>query len=351
MSKVKLKDLCFEIIQKCPNNCKFCSSNANYSRTNIIKFDDFKRTVEYLYNRFGIDEISISGGEPFLHPDLFRMIEYCKSLGIRTILFTSGVKKSSKLTQDEIDYLDSMRENDLEKVDSYDERVITSINKYYDNFLKPSEFSCISKEEFLRLKELGLDGIVFDYQADDGDIDNYLMGRSEVIRCLEDRSLYNASAVGLNIDIHFVPMKPNYREIASILETIEILKIPKISILKFVPQGRGKDNKEELLLSDEELLEFNKLVENSRYLYSGNIRISNSFDGVHECNAGKSKADIRYDGVILPCAAFKDTKVCDLCGIKYFSIYDDLSELEFTGEKRGYSLCKYAYSKVRDDLH
>ena len=53
MSKVKLKDLCFEIIQKCPNNCKFCSSNANYSRTNIIKFDDFKRTVEYLYNRFG----------------------------------------------------------------------------------------------------------------------------------------------------------------------------------------------------------------------------------------------------------------------------------------------------------
>ena len=340
MESIKLKDLCFEIIQKCPNECVFCSSDANFSRTLKIDFNDFKRVIDDFHNRFGIGEISISGGEPFLHPELFKMIEYCKSLGIRTILFTSGVKKNDSLNYDDMNYLINERDNMIKKVNSDDNRVINSINKYYDNFIHPGVFSDISKEEFKKLKDLGLDGIVFDLQAYDGDIDNYLMGRSESIRCCELKSLYNASVVGLNVDIHFVPMKPNYKEIKDILETIEILKIPNISILRFVPQGRGLVNIDNLLLSNEEMNEFDRLLDEGKINYSGNVRISNSFDGLHECNAGIGKADIRYDGVILPCAAIKDTCVCDENKIKYFSIYDDLSKLKFTGGKRVKSLCK-----------
>ena len=31
-----LKDLCFEVIQACPNNCKFCSSNKSMEFNYII---------------------------------------------------------------------------------------------------------------------------------------------------------------------------------------------------------------------------------------------------------------------------------------------------------------------------
>ena len=73
-----LKDLCFEIIQTCPNKCKFCSSNSSKDKTTIITLEDFKKTVMYFITHGGIGEISISGGEPFLHPDLFEMIKFCK---------------------------------------------------------------------------------------------------------------------------------------------------------------------------------------------------------------------------------------------------------------------------------
>lgn len=38
----------------------------------------------YFINHGGIEELSISGGEPFLHPDLFEMVKFCKNNGIRT---------------------------------------------------------------------------------------------------------------------------------------------------------------------------------------------------------------------------------------------------------------------------
>lgn len=43
-----IRDLCFEIIEACPNNCKFCSSNANINKRKIIKLEDFKRIKKIL---------------------------------------------------------------------------------------------------------------------------------------------------------------------------------------------------------------------------------------------------------------------------------------------------------------
>ena len=50
-----VKDLCFEIIETCLNNCMFCSSNSNCNKTQIIKFEDFKRTIDYFMANGGIE--------------------------------------------------------------------------------------------------------------------------------------------------------------------------------------------------------------------------------------------------------------------------------------------------------
>ena len=60
-----VKDSCFEIIEKSLNNCKFCSSNSNCNKTQIIKFEDFKRVIDYFMIKGGIKELSLSGGELF----------------------------------------------------------------------------------------------------------------------------------------------------------------------------------------------------------------------------------------------------------------------------------------------
>ena len=53
-------------------------------------------------------------------------------------------------------------------------------------------------------------------------------------------------------------MKPNYKEFPDIIECLEISGVKNISILNFVPQGRGMENREELLLNEQELKDLRK---------------------------------------------------------------------------------------------
>ena len=106
-----IKDLTFEIIWKCPNNCLFCSSCSSYDKEKRIDFKFFKKTIDYLCEQGGIEEISLSGGEPFLHPDLFKMVAYCKSKNIRTVLFTSGIKLRTHFTEEEKQALENFLRN------------------------------------------------------------------------------------------------------------------------------------------------------------------------------------------------------------------------------------------------
>ena len=75
-------------------------------------------------------------------------------------------------------------------------------------------------------------------------------------------SIINAKSVGLYTEIHFIPMRVNYKDIEDILELCEIGEIDKVSILKFVPQGRGKENQSDLQLSIDELRTFCENVDN-----------------------------------------------------------------------------------------
>lgn len=347
-----VKDLCFEIIESCPNECKFCSSDSCIDKKQIISFDDFKRVIDYFVSEGGIEELSLSGGEPFLHPDLLRMVEYAKSFGIRTVIFTSGIKRALPLSEETLEYYIkemNLHLEEIEKHEPWNERLKNNVKNYYERIIHPSSFSYINKQELSRLKSIGLDKIVFDYQAYEHETDEYLMGRNrQKHSCLLD-SLLNASITGLETDVHFIPMKPNYREIPDILEMLEIVGINNISILNFVPQGRGLKNVDNLMLNDSELFEFMNILNNSRNLYSGHIRIGIPLmgDTSHKCNAGLEKLDIKFDGTVLPCPAFKelDGATMKKYGIKHYSIYENLEEVKTPGGKRVEPLCRKIYKK------
>lgn len=312
-----LEELCFEILQQCPNNCRFCSSCASYTKTkNIISFKDFAKTVQYFHNREGIKEIAISGGEPLLHPELKEMIGYCHQLGIKTTLFTSGIKKRVPLD-------------------------ITNVAKCYLRLLDTNEFSGVCKSEFVALKEVGLDKVVFDLQAATQDTYNNMMGTHNCFSYVL-MSIAQAKFAGLFVDIHYIPMCSNVGEIGEIVEMCNIIGIDQLSILKFVPQGRGYENRTELQLSSAELKVF---IENVKKLPIGNthlrLGIPLEWKG-HKCNALYTKLSIRYDGVILPCVAFKDcdtfkvSNVLEKNGVDYklLTIWDDLSNLKM---QKGYN--------------
>lgn len=167
-----LKDLCFEIIQTCPNECKFCSSNSSKNKNTTISLEQFKRTIEHFIKQGGIEEISISGGEPFLHPDLFEMVKFCKEKGIRTVIFTSGIRRTPELSVQELGWIQNKCEQTLSEIEQQEpenERLKRNVKSYYDRMIKP-----------------------------------------------------------------------NYKQFPDLIECLEIAEIKNISILNFVPQGRGR---------------------------------------------------------------------------------------------------------------
>lgn len=344
-----VKDLCFEILDKCPNKCMFCSSNSCIDKNTFISFDAFKRTIDYFIVNGGIEELSLSGGEPLMHPDLLEMINYASNYGINVTLFTSGIKYASTISDEEKNYYLNALEKSLSKVNPDDTLTIKGIKNYYENILKNKIYGCISKSDIDSLVNAGLKKIVFDVQAYEYETDETLMGRKNSMKVLLLDSLYNASRSSLFVDIHFIPNKLNYKEIPDLLELIDIIDVDRISFLNFVPQGRGKENKETLKLTDAEKEEFFSLLERSRNLFKGEIRLGIPLNDnqTHKCNAGISKLDIKYDGNILPCPAFKELSKEDYekYGIKLYNIYDSLENIKINGNGyRAYPLCKKVYA-------
>ena len=355
-----LKDLCFEVIRTCPNECKFCSSNSSQEKNKIISFEQFKKTVMYFINNGGVEEISISGGEPFLHPQLYEMTKFCKDKGIRVVIFTSGIKKMDNVPKELIQQIKDRCERDLQEIEEnepWNERLKKNVRAYYDRMINPGQYTSITSQEFKKLKDLGLDKIVFDWQALDEELDNELMGRKGLNTALMS-SLIKAKGEGLNVDVHFIPMKPNYKQFPDIIECLEIAGIENISILNFVPQGRGRINKKELMLDEQELKEFSEIVQREQKRYSGKIRIGIPLNGKisHLCTAGTEKLDIRYDGVVLPCPAFKEMSIETMkkYNIHLHSIYEDLEKVVVPGGKRKEPLCKQVYgftgNLISDDV-
>ena len=317
-----INDLCFEIIQKCPNNCIFCSSNSNYDRKDIVDFEIFKNTVNFFCNHGGIKEISLSGGEPLLHPQIIEIIEFCKQNNIFVTLYTSGIMLNS------LDIKDMTFDND------YIKKIIQDRAN--------EKFSCIPLKVCEKLKEAGLDKIVFDMQAAEVDEYNYLMGTKNNFINLLDSMRY-ASKVGLDTSIHFVPNKINVNQFEDIYEIAQLADIKEVRLLKFVPQGRGKDNKRDLQLSEEELKVF---IEKCNSIKQGRtilkIGIPLQIENNHLCTAGFDKLVVRYDGVLLPCPAFKDidATLLEKKGFKKISIYNNLDDFRFINGVRKTPLCQ-----------
>lgn len=236
-----IKDLCFEIVEPFPNDCVFFSPYSSIDKTKMIDLKLFKKTIVHLLSKSKIKEISLSGEEPLLHPNIFEMISYCKERNIKVILFTSGI----------------IRKNDI---DEAHEKIIPNYT-----------FSGINEKDLFLLKQAGLDKIVFKLQEFEVDTFNYLKESKNQFNCLVD-SILKANLFGLDIDVHFIPLKTNYKKFKEIIEILEMCGVQNISVLNFWPQEKDK----ELMLTEEEMLEFIKIYEGVKDKFSGVIKLSTS---------------------------------------------------------------------------
>jgi len=95
MGNLILKHFNLEITRKCNQKCFYCFNDSGYSRLqNELKLEEWEKTLTSLSD-LGVESVHITGGEPFLHPNIIRIL--CKSveLGLSTTVLSNGFKVAS----------------------------------------------------------------------------------------------------------------------------------------------------------------------------------------------------------------------------------------------------------------
>lgn len=280
-----LNEISIEILQRCPNRCIYCSSHSNPQATHIISFEIIKRVIDDA-KVLGCKTVCLSGGEPFLHPQIIEIITYISELRLSCYVYTSGiyVKNNAVYSSLPNEYIEAIR---------------GMVNK-----------------------------IIFNFEADTPELYDQIMGTDVGGFKLMKQSIRDCVSSGLAVEAHVVPMQINFRHLKSIFDMCYQLGVIKISILRLVLQGRALENLPQVKLSSEANRDVFKLIKKIQAEFHGKVRIGLPYSDNSckiYCKAATDKINIRYDGNVYPCEVFKD----DLLNAKLGYEPDNVWKTEF----------------------
>lgn len=263
-----LSELSVEITQRCPNRCLHCSSLSSPRACSTIPAASVINVAEQS-QQLGLKCISISGGEPLLHPELACIVSGIDSLGMSIGFYTTGIE--------------------------------------YDGTGRavPRQDWSLFPRDSTRL--------IFSLHSWNAETHDLISDREGAF-LLTKAAIHAALKQNFRVETHIVPNKLNLRELEETLNIVTSWGVERVSFLRLVPQGRARDNAKKLVL-DEQGIKFLSTVgkkfehapENKKKVRFG-IPFSGFLSHQKCCNAAESKLIIRYDGEILPCEAFKDKR-------------------------------------------
>lgn len=262
---MNLKDITIEITQQCPNHCLHCSSLSSNYKTFCLSFEKVTELINDAVV-LGCKTINLSGGEPFVHPEITQIVDYIFEKGLHCYIYTSGIC------------------------------LIGGV---------PGPIST----KILKTIKGKVTKYIVNVESSDEETYNRIMGTSFHGFTMMKQFVRNVVAQGEVVEAHFVPMKPNYKQIPDVVKMCKEMGVSRVSFLRFVAQGRGLDNEKDLLLSEEELAETRNLMTECEINDAAGVRLGIPFQNCVKrvnCMTSISKLNIRYDGNVYPCEAFKN---------------------------------------------
>jgi len=338
----KMEELSIEITYKCPFKCVMCSSSASLDeKMPVIPLEVIKEMIDDAKEHCGTTDVSLSGGEPTFHPDFVEIVRYIHKKGLKPIIYTIGV-----------DY-------DLEN-----KKAIT----YRDEYIK------LFKETNSKVI-LPIHGLEKTHNK---------IVLTENAFNLEMETIGNLVKNNIEVQIHFVPQIYNYRELIDVYLLCNKIGVEEMSILRFVPQGRGSGqpdlNETQLGITMGMLFTIRRILdcrkefdENASDIFLGenemfdeflstNLRIgipmdfTFQIDETHKakaCDGGKSKVLVRATGQVNVCPAWKGLEQYDTGNVykqkisdiwKYgntYQMFRNLKKEDINGECKS---CRYLQS-------
>lgn len=260
-----LEELKIEVTYKCPLECIHCSSCANNENSLFISKEKCFEIIKQA-SSMGVKKIAFSGGEPLYWDGICEAVSLCDELGIATTIYTSG---------------------NCENIDDmFTKLSMANLNKAIFSVYSPK------KEEHIRVTR----------KRDS--FDNTLKA---IAICRKNK---------ITPEIHFVALASNYKKLSDVVALAKKIGVKRVSVLRFVPQGRGTLIKQKDTLTLEQNKELIDIIKNIRD--SGfEIRTGSPFNVLllnkePKCMAARDRMIIAPDLSTYPCDAFKQIDASEI---------------------------------------
>jgi len=195
-----LMGLCvLHITNLCNLKCRHCYAAASEKLNNELTLEEIKDIVDQLVE-MDINYITVSGGEPFEREDVFEIIRYIREKGIHVMITSNG----TLITQETIDEL---KKYDIDSIQISIDSHIPEIN-----------------DEFRGVK---------------GAFEKAVRG---IKLCKEN---------GIKVSIMSTLSKINRDNIDNLIEFADSLGVDGFAMERFVPEGRGENEKEIVITADD----------------------------------------------------------------------------------------------------
>lgn len=267
--RFELHELKIELTQHCPLACIHCSTNSTRKQTSALPPELVLRLLREAAE-LGVSKVVFTGGEPLCSEILFEAVTLAACLGLHSTVYTSGI---------------------------------------LDNDLTPMSATLAAE-----LVRMGVGRFIFSLYSHRPEIHDSVTRFGTHAATLI--ALENAVEVDVPVEIHFVAMRRNFRDLPGVVVLADAAGVEKVSVLRFVPQGRGRNIIHHDDLVADEFTELAQTISSLRDNYSHvTIRAGSPFNilglGNVPCNAAQDVLVINHRGDVFPCDAFKSVQYSD----------------------------------------
>lgn len=253
----RLRELKLEVTHDCNLRCSHCSSLAEPGCGRQMTPAVCRKILDDAAS-MGVTNVAFSGGEPLLWEDLPGAVGAASGYGMAVDLYTTGnVPYATHL-------LEALQQSGVQRV----------------------MFSVFGSDAESHERVTTVRG-------------SYAATMSATTHCVR---------LGLDTEFHFVPLAHNFSELAKIAEHARELGVKRVSVLRFVPQGRGAATAD-MQLSKTQNLDLRRIIQALR-ADGHRIRLGSPYNFLMlrddpKCCAGIDRLSIGPDLRVFPCDAFK----------------------------------------------
>jgi radical SAM protein with 4Fe4S-binding SPASM domain len=281
-----------EITNKCNLSCLHCANDSGDVCPNELTLKEVLSAIDAVA-LLGVHQITLTGGEPFMHPDVFTIIEHARKAPMTVTIFTNG--------------------------------------------------TLITKGHIKKCKELGVKGFVVSVDSLNENIHDHFRGQKGALKkTLNTIRLLKEAGFPVRIAVSLAQQTKDY-----LIDTLSWLRghnLTDYQVAEVIFSGRGIEG---VAITPEEY--YNILIDQFTVLKENfpdeiNPPVRKPEGG---CGIGQSMIYIKADGTILPChGCIKDMGVGNIRNVDLVTFWDENESLETIRSLRAEeddscSLCRY----------